>query len=103
MILVYFLGGMFALSIMFSIIRWTVQKLTMAITDAKRLKLLEKLEPQLYELEAKSIDKHFLKLTSDADALFRHLEVKYALPEREPERTVDYYIQAERRHLRHRR
>ena len=99
----YFWGAIFALSIIFSIIKWMVQRIRLAITDSKCLSLLKEIEPQLDEVEIKSIDKHFLKLRSDADAFFKHLERNYSLPKTEPERAVDYYIKAERRYLRHRR
>jgi hypothetical protein len=100
--LLYFWAGMVALTIIFSIIRWIVQKIRLAAADTKCLRLLRELEPQLYELETKSIEKAFLNLKSEADAFFERLEREYPLPKREPERTVDHYIQAERRHLRHR-
>lgn len=99
----YFWGAIFALSIILSIIKWIVEKIRSAIRNAKCLRLLKALEPQLYKAESKAIDKHFLRLRSDAKSLFKRLERNYPLPKKELERTVDDYIYAERHYRRRKR
>ena len=99
----YFWGAIFALSIIFYILKWIVDKITSAIRNAKCLRLLRRLQPQIDNAERKVIDQHFLQLRSDAESFLKHLQRNYPLPKKEKERTVADYIYAEKRYRRRKR